>query len=141
MPQNLLVKRVNRKCLSAFTLMSSSLKERVVNEPVPLSPDQQHAVLYTEKHLKIVAGAGAGKTETIARRLVYAMLSLGIKPENIVAFTFTDRAAQSLKERVYYTMEKLVGSEKESPLLSQLAKAYIGTIHGYAKRILEDRFN
>jgi len=82
-----------------------------------------------------VAGAGAGKTETLTRRIVYILLVEGASPRSIVAFTFTEKAAQSMKSRIYQRIGELAPDK-----LGKLGEMYVGTIHAYAKRILDDHF-
>ena len=113
-----------------------NLLDEIINYPKPLSPDQKAAVLCKSKYVKVIAGAGAGKTETLTRRIAYLITVEKIKPSAIVAFTFTERAARSMKERIYERVEHLLGEES----LASLGEMYIGTIHAYAKRLLEDRY-
>jgi DNA helicase II / ATP-dependent DNA helicase PcrA len=63
------------------------------------SPEQQRVIDHRSGHLQVVACAGAGKTEAISRR-VAALIEKGVDPAQIVAFPFTDRAAQRLKTRI-----------------------------------------
>jgi len=106
---------------------------KILEEPFPLSDEQRRAVLAKQPYLRIVAGAGAGKTETLTRRIAYLLLCEQEEPASIVAFTFTERAAQSMKTRVYERM-------KDSEIYPHLGEMYIGTIHGYCFRLLEDYF-
>src|SRR5262245_40610391 len=63
------------------------------------SPEQQKVISYRSGHLQVIACAGAGKTEAISRR-VSTLIEEGAEPAQIVAFTFTERAAESLKNRI-----------------------------------------
>jgi DNA helicase-2/ATP-dependent DNA helicase PcrA len=88
-----------------------------------LNPDQKTAVLHGEGPLLILAGAGSGKTRVIVHRIAYLIKELGIPPWQILAVTFTNKAAGEMKERV----RKLLGSG-ELPLIS--------TFHSACVRIL-----
>lgn len=111
------------------------LVEEILSKPAKLSPDQKEAVLSRSRYNRVIAGAGAGKTETLTRRIVYLILAEGVEPSSIVAFTFTERAAQAMKSRIY----QRVGELDESKL-GKLGEMYVGTIHAYAKRVLDDYF-
>jgi DNA helicase II / ATP-dependent DNA helicase PcrA len=88
-----------------------------------LNPRQKEAVLHGEGPLLILAGAGSGKTRVIVHRIVHLIRKQGISPRNILAVTFTNKAAAEMKERV----EKLL-SGGEVPLIS--------TFHSTCVRIL-----
>jgi DNA helicase-2/ATP-dependent DNA helicase PcrA len=114
----------------------SKIFERILNSPSKLSADQKKAVLSDSRYTRIIAGAGAGKTETLTRRIAYLLLYKKVKPSEIVAFTFTEKAAQSMKSRVYQRVGEIAGADATK----NLGEMYVGTIHAYAKRILEDYF-
>jgi len=99
---------------------------------VGLSDPQTRAVLTRSRFSRIVAGAGAGKTETLTRRIVY-LLASGAPPESIVAFTFTEKAAASMKERIYTRVREILGDD----VARGLGKMFIGTMHSYAARLLQ----
>ena len=113
------------------------LSDKILNEPKKLSDSQKAAVLSKKKHIRIIAGAGAGKTETLTRKIVYLLLHEQVAPSSIVAFTFTEKAAQSMKSRVYDRI-KYLGGDK---ICAQLGDMFVGTIHGYCSRLLEDYFS
>ncbi|MCX8015854.1 MAG: UvrD-helicase domain-containing protein [Patescibacteria group bacterium] len=92
-----------------------------------LNEDQKEAVLFTEGPLLIVAGAGSGKTKTLSHRVAY-LLATGIKPENILAITFTNKAAEEMRERI----KKILGANNFSH------KLFIGTFHKLGLNILKD---
>jgi DNA helicase-2/ATP-dependent DNA helicase PcrA len=113
-----------------------ALPESSVREIVHgLSAEQKVAVTSQEKYVRIVAAAGAGKTETLTRRVVF-LLASGEQARSIVAFTFTERAAQEMKDRIYRRVEKILGPDPSK----RLGEMYVGTIHSFAVRILQDRF-
>jgi DNA helicase-2/ATP-dependent DNA helicase PcrA len=119
-----------------MSLSPDKLTEKILNEPRPLSDRQRRAVLCDRTHIRIIAGAGAGKTETLTRRIVYLLLVQQVEPSAIVAFTFTEKAAQSMKSRVYERVKHLGGDE----ICARLGEMFIGTIHGYCYRLLEEHF-
>ncbi|KUK68850.1 MAG: UvrD/REP helicase [Methanocalculus sp. 52_23] len=119
-----------------MSLLLGALTEKILNEPKPLSDQQRRAVLCDRSHIRIIAGAGAGKTETLTRRIVYHLIVQNVEPSAIVAFTFTEKAAQSMKSRVYERVKHLGGDE----ICAHLGEMFIGTIHGYCYRLLEEYF-
>lgn len=89
-----------------------------------LNPEQKNAVLHTEGPLLVLAGAGSGKTRVLTHRIAYLVEEIGIRPWNILAITFTNKAAREMKDR----MENLIG-----PAANDI---WVGTFHSCCVRIL-----
>src|ERR1700710_1825013 len=89
-----------------------------------LNEPQLEAVLHVDGPLMIVAGAGSGKTKVLTTRIAHLM-STGVDAFNILALTFTNKAAKEMKERV----ERILGNNEARNL-------YIGTFHSVFARIL-----
>ena len=89
-----------------------------------LNDRQKEAVLATDGPCLVIAGAGSGKTKVLTHKIAYLMKEKDVKPWNILAITFTNKAANEMKERV----EKLVGDAAKD--------MWIGTFHSICVRIL-----
>jgi len=93
-----------------------------------LNPVQQKAVLETEGPLLVFAGAGSGKTRVLTYRIAYLVQEKRVRPWNIFAVTFTNKAADEMRERV----ERLLGSAKGT---------WISTFHSACARILRQHID
>ena len=97
-----------------------------------LSGEALKAVKHRGTHLQIIASAGSGKTEVVSQR-VADLLADGVRPDGIVAFTFTERAASELKERIELRVVDRMGPGS----IDQLSGLFVGTIHAYCFRLLQ----
>ena len=93
-----------------------------------LNEEQKEAIVTTKGPLLVIAGAGSGKTRVLTSRIAY-LISEGVRPYNILAITFTNKAAGEMKERVV----KLVGEEAK---LMQ-----ISTFHSFGLRIIRENYD
>ena len=75
-----------------------------------LNDSQKRAVKYTDGALLIIAGAGSGKTRVLTNRIAYLIEECGVDPYNIMAITFTNKAAREMKERVETTVAQGAGA-------------------------------
>ena len=92
-----------------------------------LNPEQKRAVQTTEGPLLIQAGAGSGKTKTLTHRIAYIVTESKATPYEILAVTFTNKAAKEMRER----LAKLLGRENDKFFIP-----FMGTFHGICVRIL-----
>ncbi|MEA2071705.1 MAG: ATP-dependent DNA helicase [Asgard group archaeon] len=93
--------------------------------------NQQKAINHWEGNLQIIACAGSGKTDVITRRIA-KLVSMGVKTSSIVAFTFTENAAEEMKFRVRKHLQEL---RPEDP---EIGDMYIGTIHSFCFELLKE---
>jgi superfamily I DNA/RNA helicase len=97
------------------------------------SLEQRQVIAHRGGHLQVIACAGAGKTEAISRR-VSSLIEEGVEPAQIVAFTFTERAAESLKNRI----TRRIADAQGQAFLDRLGPMFIGTIHASCLHMLQD---
>lgn len=97
------------------------LTDKILNG---LNPEQKEAVKATEGPLLIMAGAGSGKTRVLTQRIAYLMVEKGVNPYNILAITFTNKAAKEMRQRI----AGVLGGASED--------IWISTFHSMCVRIL-----
>jgi DNA helicase-2/ATP-dependent DNA helicase PcrA len=92
---------------------------------------QDDAISCLDEPLQIIACAGSGKTQVISQRIASILSLPGVEPRNVVAFTFTEKAAAELQDRIYSILEQ-EGVDRVG-----LAEMYVGTMHGYTLDLLQ----
>lgn len=95
-----------------------------------LTPEQQAAVTRSRQDVCVVAGPGSGKTRVLVERYLWLLDHHSFKPEQILVITFTEKAAQELRERLTH---RVAGDPARR---AELERAPITTIHGYGARLL-----
>ena len=94
-----------------------------------LNERQREAVLYNDGPLLIIAGAGAGKTRTLTTKIAYLIENKNVAPENILAITFTNKAAKEMKDRLFKT-------------IGQTAKyLQVSTFHSFGLKLLRENYD
>ena len=107
-----------------MTTLSDDVQERVDRLLEGLNPQQRAAVVHEGTPLLIVAGAGSGKTRVLAHRIAYLLAARGVNPTQVLAITFTNKAAGEMRERV----ATLVGNRSRA--------MWVSTFHSACVRIL-----
>ncbi len=116
---------------------------KLIEEATRRSPMQREGILATESPVVIGAGAGTGKTWTLAWRFVWAIASGRARPRDILTLTFTDKAAQEMRSRIGSLLADVCARpDCRSPLLesalAEIDEAVISTIHSFALRTLRE---
>lgn len=91
-----------------------------------LNDKQTQAVKHTEGFVRVIAGAGSGKTKLLVSRYAYLVKDCGVDPKNILCVTFTNKAAAEMKKRV----RAMIGEEYDTGLIC--------TYHGFCARLLRE---
>ena len=91
-----------------------------------LNESQMEAVTATEGYIRVIAGAGTGKTKALTHRYAYIVNELGISPSNILCITFTNKAANEMKKRI----KAMLGEEFDT--------SFVATLHSFCTRILRE---
>ena len=102
--------------------MENDLLQEILGD---LNPAQREAVTTTEGYVRVLAGAGSGKTRALVRRFAYLVLAGGIMPENILCVTFTNKAAGEMRTRI----RQITGDNDTG---------YINTFHGFCVSVLHE---
>ena len=90
-----------------------------------LNEEQRKAVTTTEGYVRVIAGAGSGKTRALSHRFAYLVNQIGIMPGNILCVTFTNKAANEMRQRIH----RLTGDNDTG---------YVNTFHGFCVSILQE---
>jgi DNA helicase-2/ATP-dependent DNA helicase PcrA len=93
-----------------------------------LNAQQRQAVTADGQHVLVLAGPGSGKTRVLTYRMAYLVKELGVRPYEILAVTFTNKAAREMESRVQKLLETKLGTNLEG--------VWVGTFHGVCARIL-----
>ena len=93
-----------------------------------LNKEQREAVTSSEGFIRVVAGAGSGKTRALTYRFAYLVNEIGVLPSNILCVTFTNKAAAEMRNRI----RKLTGDNDTG---------YISTFHGFCVSVLQEDSN
>ena len=93
-----------------------------------LNDKQKEAVLYNEGPLLIIAGAGAGKTKTLTTKIAFLIEEKEVSPYNILAITFTNKAAKEMKDRLYMQLGDAV------------KKLQVSTFHSFGLKLLRENY-
>lgn len=94
-----------------------------------LNERQKEAVINTEGPIMVMAGAGSGKTKVLTTRISYLIKELGVNPYNILAVTFTNKAANEMKERIAKNLDM------------DTKWMWISTFHSFCARVLRDEID
>ena len=106
--------------------MKGKVKNMAENDLLDdLNEEQRLAVTTTEGFVRVVAGAGSGKTRALTHRFAFLVNELGIPPGNILCVTFTNKAANEMRQRIH----NLIGDNDTG---------YINTFHGFCVSILQE---
>ena len=102
------------------------------------TPEQAAAIAVRGKDVLLEAGAGTGKTGVMVDRYCRLVCDSGLSPDAVLAFTFTEKAAAELRQRIRTELARRAdrGSERAAAVLAGIGGAWITTIHGFCNRVL-----
>jgi ATP-dependent helicase/nuclease subunit A len=115
-----------------------SAEEATVTPTREPTPEQAAAIAVRGRDVLLEAGAGTGKTGVMVERYCRLICDSGLPPDSILAFTFTDKAAAELRQRIRAELTRRAerGSERAAAALAGIGSAWITTIHGFCNRVL-----
>lgn len=102
-----------------------------MSQAIQFTEEQMRAIDHSKGHLRIIACPGSGKTEVVSQR-VARLIEGGVEPKSIVAFTFTEKAAEQLKTRIRGILEA------RCPNRADFGDMYVGTIHAFCFYMLKE---
>jgi ATP-dependent helicase/nuclease subunit A len=102
------------------------------------TPEQAAAIAVRGKDVLLEAGAGTGKTGVMVDRYCRLVCDAGLSPDAVLAFTFTEKAAAELRQRIRAELARRAerGSERAAAVLARIGGAWVATIHGFCNRVL-----
>ncbi len=103
-----------------------------------LNENQKEAVMTVDGPLLIIAGAGSGKTKTLTHRVAYLIKNAGVRPRNILAVTFTNKAAQEMRERIMKILYPEADAKYKYSLYGTADLPMIGTFHAICSMVLRN---
>ena len=130
-----------------MTILEPTVLDKLLEEA---RPEQKAAVTAREPIVVVGAGAGTGKTKTLAWRFLWALLAFPeTRVENILTLTFTEKAAREMRERIAAMLESArkdaealgledAAASRLSDARNRLDEAYISTIHAFALRVIRE---
>ncbi|MDY5817853.1 MAG: ATP-dependent helicase [Treponema sp.] len=109
-------------------MQTNSIQENANSFLSSLNPEQLEAVTTTEGYVRVIAGAGSGKTRALTYRFAYLVNQIGILPSHILCVTFTNKAAAEMRKRI----RELTGDNDTG---------YVSTFHGFCVSVLQEDSN
>jgi DNA helicase II / ATP-dependent DNA helicase PcrA len=103
-----------------------------------LNENQKEAVMTVDGPVLIIAGAGSGKTKTLTHRVAFLIKNCGVRPRNILAVTFTNKAAQEMRERIMKILYPEADAKYKYSLYGTADLPMVGTFHAICSMILRN---